>query len=122
MTKRSKARRCQGREKRAPLKKDQLQLSSDWSTICHEIFKQFQAMIIEGTEKYLQTIAKKPGAQSNEIMITRDNNEETCTVSTAASSNNQRNGTMIRITACNRPFQLVCFVFPSISSDNNLEY
>lgn len=48
----------------------------------------FKQYIIEGTEKYLQTLAKKPGAQSNEIMITRDNNEETCTVSTAASSNN----------------------------------
>ena len=45
----------------------------------------FKLYIIEGTEKYLQTIAKKPGAQSNEIMITRDNNEESCTVSAEAS-------------------------------------
>lgn len=51
----------------------------------------FKQYVIEGTEKYLQTIPKKPGAQSNEIMITRDNNEETRTVSTAASSNNVNN-------------------------------
>ena len=82
MTKRSKAGRCQRRDR---ISFSLVLIGRQFAMRFSSNFKQY---IIEGTEKFLQTNAKKPDAQWNEIMITRDNNEETCTVSTAASSNN----------------------------------